>query len=366
MASICQNACSSINFNCTSEDQVGNILLSRFYTLEQQGALQDNTANGVVTTIIAYGITTASNTCSEAFEGDQTIDLECTNTETGTLVRNTGNCKNCRENIATLIQDRLNMEKRAHQLNPGYVEQVPSPALLSQLKGADGSFTDGVCAYVCDQCVAMNVDQTLQLSITETCDVSTRSFRSAFVSGMIDQAAVEITRHQNALNATGASIQKKEDISSLAVHVANTIQQITTTNVLNTVKSQALAAQRMVITPESTSVVLQNVKQNLTINMVTSMVSQMYSDQILQGAINYSIYQEQIKLETDYLDLLKDIELSVEKMSQLLAQTVGKIMISIVAILMILVMIFAGIFFVKPSFMFGGVFEDEDNTGLEE
>jgi len=365
--SLCYSSCNATPFNCKSQDQVGNILLSRFYELDRKGALHGNTANGVVSTIVAYGISTASTTCTESFEGDQTIDLECNNPVIGNLVRNNKNCKNCREQVATLIQEREYLEEKAHQLNPNYQKQVPSPALLDQLKGPQGDYTNGICAYVCDQCVIKDVSQTLQLNMTEKCEVKTRNFRNAFVSGMIDQAAAEITRHQDALNATGANIQTQDNVKSLAVHVANSIQQITNTKVLTQIHTQALTVQSMVIAPDSTSVVLQNVKQNMTVNMVASMVSKMYTDTQMKSSIDFSDHEEEVALQTSFLDLLKDIELSVEKMSQLLLQTVGKVMITIVAILMIMVMIFAGVFFAKPSVLFGGVFSDEDSSpGLNE
>ena len=133
----------------------------------------------------------------------------------------------------------------------------------------------------------------------------------------------------------------------MSVQIANSIIQMTTNSSMDSLKQDALLIQSTKIGSGSTSVVLQNVEQSMSISMFASLASATYNDNVMKNSINYSVLVQQIEIETNFNDLVKDLDATVHTMDDLLLSLVGKMMITIIALLATALIIFGGMFYFK-------------------
>lgn len=342
-----------------TSDTAGATTIARLYELENKGQLSGSTTSGIISNIVAYGYTVANVECKEAFVAEQDISVECNNAVIGDLVLNNPSCATCRQLAKKVADSRQQLEQDAKQLNPNYVEQTPSAALQEQYFGVEPNNVDGICRYVCLQCIADDINQNIQMRIVEECPVDTEQFINSWVSGMSLQAEVELTQHQTALRGTGVQIENTDDIKRLSIELSDTIRQMTRVTMLNALNESALAIQETIINSGSTSVVLQNVDQALSLSMFASLVSRSYTNINIQTSIDFKSKQTEIQVETSFADLVTDLETTVRTMDKLILSTIGKIMITLVALLLTIMLIFAAFFFFKPSFLFGGLLSND-------
>jgi hypothetical protein len=333
--------------------------LARLYVLEGNGQLDSSSTNGIISNVVAYGYTVATLTCEQAFVNQQTLDLECLSSA-GPEVANNVNCKACIALAQKVAADRQKLEEEAHAINPLYVEQRVSSNILSAYLGVSGDTSDGICKYVCRQCVFENLSQNIQMRLIADCDSNTKQFTSAFVQGMSAQAEKEISAHQEALKTTGVNIQNQDDIKSMSIEMSNTIFSMTTVKMRSALKQHALNVQSMKIDPNSTSVMIQNGSQGITTSMFASIVSRVFNDTSVKTSINFDSRQTDIQIETSFSDLIKTLETTVNDIETLLLNTVGKVMVTLLAMIMMIMFVFAALFFFKPGFLFGGVGDSED------
>lgn len=344
-----------------TEKTDGATTLARLYVLQETGQLDGATANGVISNIVSYGYTIANVQCKQAFVDEQVFDIECNNAGQGELVLNNPNCTLCKQQALAVAKSRAQLEADAKARNPDYTVQKLDSAIEASFYGPTGTpgqeiGPDGICQFVCEQCIAANLSQNISMRIVEECSdrVTSEAFRTAFTSGMSLQAETELTKHQAGLESTGVQIQSQADIQSLSIGIANTLNQMTINKQLSGLYQDALNIQETTVEPGSTSVVLQNVSQAITVSMFASLVSRTYTDTNIQNSINYNLQRRQIEIETSFFDLVQSLEVTVKTMDTLILSTVGKIMITITVILMVILLIFAAFFFFKPSFLFGG------------
>lgn len=354
-------------FNCQcfrdTSRTAGAQTIARLYALEGNGQLDASTTNGIISNVVAYGYTIATLTCQQAFVDQQILDLECKNA-LGPLVETNPNCLRCKALAAEVAADREKLEDEAHQLNPNYVKQVVDPAIAASYFGVLGDHGDGVCKYVCEQCVFENLSQNIQMQMVAECDSNTKTFTSAFVQGMSVQAEVALTQHQEALKTTGVDIKTQEDIKSLSVEMANTIYEMTTVKMLSALKQRAFNIQNMTVNSNSTSVMVQNGTQGLTTSMLASLTAQVFNNTSVQNSINYSVLSQLVQVETNFTDLVNSLQTTVDTIETLLINTVGKVMITLLAMIMIILFVFAALFFFRPGFLFGGSLDSEDAEDL--
>jgi hypothetical protein len=357
-------------FNCRCFRDTGNtegaVTISRLYELESNGQLDTSTTNGIIANIISYGYTTASVQCQQSFVNQQTQEIDCTNKIIGDIVRTQNpNCNECKLLAKQVYDSRQQLELDAQKRNPNYIPQVLDPEIKAAYFGLEPDGSDGVCRYVCLQCVAENVSQNIQMRITADCAVDTEEFINAFVSGMSLQAENELTKHQAALQSTGLAIQNQNDIKTLSIQIADTIRQMTLIKQLNGLNQDALNIQQIKVNQGSTSVAIQNAKQAISVSMFASLVSKTYSDTNIKASIDFDTNRKVVQIETSFNDLVNSLETTVKTMEGLLINTVGQIMITLVALLLIIMMIFAAFLYFKPSFLFGGVLGSND-TGEDD
>ena len=313
----------------------GADVIARLYSLEGNGQLDSSTTNGIISNIVSYGYTVATVECDQAFVNEQTQTIDCSGT---TDVPSNKNCLACIRMANEVAASRTKLDKDAHALNPDYKIPTLDPTLSSAYFGAV-SPADGICAYVCEQCVFASTNQSIQMKIVADCSVETDEFRTSFTSGMSLQAETEITQHQSGLAATGVQIKTKDDIKNLSIQMANTIQQMTSVDQLNTLKQNATNIQSMTVQPGSTSVVLQNASQTVSASMFSSLVSRVYNDAAVKDSIDFEEKQKTIKVETQFSDFIKSLSTTVDTMDKLLTHTLGKMIVTIVAILLLVILI---------------------------
>ena len=340
-------------FNCASKGQ-GAFVLASFYALEDKGNLAGSTANGILSNIISYGFTTSQVKCKESFVDVQETEINCNNAA-GSIIGQNKNCLDCVKHIEAWQESRQSLEKDAKKSNPDYVVQIASDSLIAKVDGLTVDKKNGICKFVCDQCVGMDVDQNIQMKIVADCKVNTEEFIDAFVKGMSLQAETEVTKHQEALKTTGLQIRHKDDIKKLSVEISNTIIQMTKVEALTRLQLHAFYVQETLVEPNSTSVVIQNVTQTISQSMFASVVSKQYNNVSVKNSIDYKEKATQIQIETSFTDLLKSLQAAVNSLDNLLLSTIGKIMVSLIAIVAVALIVFAAIFFTHPSFIFGGV-----------
>ena len=348
-------ACTSLDsqsYKCV-DDTDGALVIAALYNLGDHGQLDSSSASGIISNIVSYGFTVATIQCTQSFFVDQEITVECDNPIIGEAVSNNSNCVRCKEIVQTIIDNRAKLDEDAMKQNPKYIPTEPLQTAVNVVNGHLENHNDGVCQYVCMQCIAQNVKQNTRMTVEADCDTVAQSYITAFTTGMSYQAEFELTKHQNALKNAGFAITKQDDLTSLAVQLSDTIIQMTLNKSLNSLNQNALSIQRTRISPGSTSVVLQNIEQSMSISMFTSLASATYNDTVMKNAVNYNVLVKQIEIETNFNDLIKDLDATVHTMDDLLISLVGKVLITIIALLATALVIFAGFFYFR-FISFGG------------
>lgn len=335
---ICGGSSPNPQWNCVGS-LPGALLMSAMYAAEGNGQWDGSSVNSVIASVVSFGFLQSTLTCKQSFIAQQTTEIDCTSATLGNAVATNPNCIACKNEIKVLQDLRANLEIDAHAANPSYVPQVPNPALVALLEGTNGS--DGACRFICLQCVAEDVNQNLQMQITADCQTNTKSYISAFSSGMSSAAEAQLSAHQDALKKMGYQIQSQGDIQTLAIQMADAITQMTTTTSLNSLQQQALNIQRTIIEPESTSIVLQHVNQSISVNMFSSLASSVYNDARVKDAIDFKQNQQLISVEESFTSLINSLSSTVSTMDQLLVSIVGKILIAVVALLLTGLLVFA-------------------------
>jgi len=338
---------------CPTAELPGADTLARLYRLQDTGQLDGSSANSIISNVVSYGFARATLICKQSFVNQQSQSIQCNNPVLGDLVRNNANCLTCIERAQAVYDDRLALEKEAAARNPAYVPQILDKNLFIGYFGLASTHHDGVCKYVCEQCVVDNVSQNIQMHITAQCAVNP-DFVTAFVNGMTVQARNEIEQRRQGLVKTGAKISSDKDIDQLSIHMATSLKQMLTLTQINSLNQRALNVQNISIEPGSTSVAIQNAEQTISASMFASIISNTMTDKHIQNSIDYTQKQKQIELEEKFASLLESLKTTVSTMQDLLLSTIGKIMITILTLLFTIAIIFAALFFFRPSFMFGG------------
>ena len=78
-----------------------------------------------------------------------------------------------------------------------------------------------------------------------------------------------------------------------------------------------------------------------------------------------STYQEKaetIQIETSFTDLVNSLQTTVDTIETLLINTVGRVLVTLLALLLIILFVFSAMFFFKPGFVFGGALDTGDET----
>lgn len=338
----------------------GALTLARFYRLQDTGQLDGSSTNSIIANVVSYGFARATLQCQQSFVNQQTQSVQCNNPILGDLVRNNTNCLQCLARAQQVYDDRIALEQEAAARNPAYVPQTLDAGVKQSYFGLSPDRRDGVCKYVCEQCVTDNVSQNIQMHITAKCNVNP-DFLTAFVNGMSAQAKNEIEQRKAGLVKLGANIANSGDVDRLSIDIANSLRTMLSVTQINSLNQRALNVQNVTIEPGSTSVAIQNAEQAISSTMFSSIVSTTMTDARVKNAINNDLLQSQITAEAKFADLVSSLKSTVSTMQDLLTNTIGKIMISILALLFTIALIFASLFFLRPSFLFGGTVEDDSN-----
>jgi len=365
MANPCTAPCPAGQvFSCTcfnrTADTPGADTIARLYKLGEKGQIDASTPNSIIATIIAYGFTTASVTCQQSFVNQQSQIIKCNKGGQGPKVQANQNCLDCKALAQKVYDSRVQLEADAAAKNPNYTAQVLDPQIFQEYFGLDNN-NDGVCKYVCEQCVLENVSQNIQMHVTAECDVGTSTWISSFVNGMTIQGENELTQRQAALKNTGLQIATQQDVKSLAFQMADTIKTMTSLTQINGLNQWALNIQQVKIDDLSTSVAIQNAEQTISLSMFASLISKTYTDTVILNSIDYSQQQKFIELDTSFSNLIDSLQSTITTMEGLLINTIGQILIIILVIVTIIALIFAAFFFFNPSFLFGAVTGNGDN-----
>lgn len=331
-------------WNCI-QNTPGARVLATLYNLDDHGQLSDSSANGIVANVVSYGFTVATLQCKQSFIESQEISVNCDNAILGAAVGTNPNCIECKKNMQAIVDLRNKLDQDANQINPNYQIPIPSPVLVDQFNGKNPNHNDGVCRYVCLQCVIEDIEQTLQMNINASCQTNTNSFISSFTSGMSYQAEYQLTQHQNAMKNAGYDIKSQSDVKSLAIQMSDAITQMTTNSSLSDLQQLALNVQSTIIEPESTSIILNHIVQNISIQMMSSICSSLYNDTRMQDAINYKLQLQTIQIEENFEDLIKTLEASTKTLEGLVLSLIGSVLIAIIALLLAAIIIF--VFYIR-------------------
>jgi hypothetical protein len=343
------------------QNSPGANVMAALYNLGDKGQLADGASgNSVISSVVSYGFTVATTQCKQSFVVKQSTDLDCNNAVQAKKVANNSNCTICKQYVDEIFKMREDLENEAHANNPSYKIQKPNEQAVDLINGKLSNHDDGLCQYVCMQCIVRNLNQDINFTIDTSCMVNSSSFISAFTSGMSYQAQVELTKHQNALKNAGYKIQKDADIDTMSVHLANSITDMTLDVSLNNLQTNALNVQETKISNGSTSVIMENVKQSITTNMLATIVSSIYNDVTVKQNINYKQKQQEIEIETNFSDFVKDISASANTMDQLLSDIIGKVLMGLIVILLIVLIIVSFLIKFESSAVFGAAFQNNN------
>jgi hypothetical protein len=123
--------------------------------------------------------------------------------------------------------------------------------------------------------------------------------------------------------------------------MADSITQMTQNVSLNALQQQALNIQQTIIEPESTSIVIQHLVQSISLDMFSTLASSTYNDARMQDAINYQEAVKTIQIETSFNTLIRQLEASASTLESLTLSLVGKVLISIISLLLLGIILFA-------------------------
>lgn len=348
----------------------GATLLSTLYVLEEsdtkstraRNTLPKGTTTSLVANVISYGFVMAAIECKQAFLVDQTLSLNCDNSELGELVANNKNCTLCKDVVSQIINDRKKLEKEAMGLNNGFIPTPIAERVLNVVNGNLDTKDDGLCQYMCMQCVARNVNQNITIRLSQDCSVTDSDFIRSFATGMSHQAEQEVNKHQKTLNAAGYNINTTQDVKTLAVQLRDSIVDITTDCSLHSLRTSALLAQTLVVRSGSTSVVIENSSQSISLAMFSSITSDIFTETYIKNGVRYSDLESSIREQTNFKDLLIEAEATVKTIGNLLESTIGKILITILAMVLLGIVVFSAVFYFRPAIIFGEVDGDYDIT----
>lgn len=347
-------------FNQLSDKQAGGNgdILARMYKLYDSGQILSS-PNSIIANVISYGFIQASYTCQQSFVNQQSQDIQCDDNVTGERVRNNINCHLCTEQAKALVQKREALEAKARQLNPNYTPQTVSEVSARNYNGYANTYVDGICRYVCQQCVVENTQQNIQMRITAECKYDTQDFRTAFLKGMSLQAQTELSRMVEALRNTGAKLSSQADLDQAAFNMAFSLTQITSDKQLSSMRSAALNLQKMSIAPHSTSVVIQNASQSISASAFTSLISHMYTDSNVKNAIRYDTVAPGIDKVTNLNDTIRRLSNAATTIQDLLTTTLGQIVLILIALFFTIALVAATLFFFNPKILFVGALSSE-------
>lgn len=344
-----------------SKSTPGADLLRRLYFFDSSGELDGGTATQIVSNIVAFGFTSAVSTCDQGIVISQEMAFDCNQAGKGDEVRQNENCTLCKSQVAAVMADRMKLEALAASRNPNYTIQTAKPELLADIQGLLPDSSDGACKYVCLQCIARDVSQTIQVRLTENCNMDTEQFATAFSSGLNAAAQNQLNQYKDKLTAMGAQLSSPDLVRKASIHLSDTIRNITNSAVLNELNQRVVAAQQLIIEPGSTSVVIQNVKQAITVNMIASIASQLYTQGKVTAAIGYTDEdQENFNQIYSLRNLVNSLANSIDTMEDALSDSVVRIAIILIVMLITSVLIFASLFFFKPSIIFGGALDNPE------
>ena len=309
-------------------------------------------APGVTSTIIAYGMQEAYRTCQSNALVSQNYAVQCRDDGTGKLVANNINCTKCIEGIAQWRADRAALDAEARATNADYVTEDLDPAWTAVF---DDPRT-GICRYMCFQCVAEDVSQIFNINVSATCSVYNERFITAFVHGVQEQAQREVAANAQALNTQGLKIRDKTDVRNVSVAITNSIQQVVTVETLADLHSAVMGVQSTTIgSADSTSIVVQHLRQTITLTMLASMV---------QTQIDHTTFRANIQYDANAKFLSNDVSLDATR--EQLLQTVNTFQVLVnealgQLIVILVCLILAGIF-VGLGYFF---FRNETHSALE-
>lgn len=334
----------------TSGDELrdaGQTLIEGLLYLENAGRLPGDNATNIFNSVVAVGFMTAASTQTTRFNVRQSIIADCRD-DIPDLTQNV-NCKLCREVVSEFVNSRASLEQNAKSRNSDYVIQTPTTETVSTLRGRNNDL-DGVCRYMCYQCVFENLNQDMYVQIDSSVDVSTTTFRNHYNAGLKMAARKQIQRYQNQIDEIGYSIRNSVDnLEALSLSFANIISSVSSVEILNFFKTSALALQQLQLgSPTSTSLVVSHVRQSVNLSMMSSLTSQVFNRTSLVSMTNFSTDNNVIKLEEDFASTLRSFTGLISSLESVLKTSIGKIMIAILALLGAVVVMVVMFLFVRP------------------
>ena len=115
---------------------------------------------------------------------------------------------------------------------------------------------------------------------------------------MQNQAKIEVARNKQRLQQLGQDVETQNQIDNFSLTMVDTIRNIVTSSTLNSLKQQAIIVQDVVVEPDSTSVVIQNLSQRLSLVMYSTLVASEISQARMYVAIDYATKSKVLELQS--------------------------------------------------------------------
>jgi hypothetical protein len=305
--------------------------IAAFYKADEAAGLIGSTANTVITNIIAYGLMHATTTCEQGSYVRQSVSISCDEAK-GNKVSTNKNCTYCKSQIERVIQDRLALEEQASSyINSTYVPQKFTADQLHDLRST--------CNYVCTQCLVIDLRQELSANMTAECDVTSNTFQKAFIFGMQNQAKIEVARNKQRLQQLGQDVETQNQIDNFSLTMVDSIRNIVTSSTLNSLKQKAIIVQDVVVEPDSTSVVIQNLSQRLSLVMYSTLVASEISQARMYVAIDYATKSKVLELQSQLDQFISKSSYTGLTVYNLLVQVVKQIPSIFIVLFSLLILI---------------------------
>lgn len=346
--------------------EVGKQILAGFYHAESKGRIEGDNATNIINSMLALGFMTAISTQSTQFNVQQTLIADCQRTVDGTKdgdavdLTNTSTCLQCKALLREYVEDRAKLEQEAGGDGiPPTTEafRAVQTRLLGPVKSEAGAtlddqfeLTQGMCRYVCYQCVVEDTSQDVYVQIDSEADVTTVTFRNHYQEGLKEAASYQLAKYKNQVSELGYDIRENTDnLESLSLSVANVLSSITSVDTFNFMRTSALVMQNMRLGSErSTSMISSNIRQTVNLKMMSVASSQLYSESFLRTLLDVDDVSQAFQLEDTFTETLERFVSVISDLQGLLRTSIGKIMVSVIALLGAVLVMMVLFFFVRP------------------
>ena len=267
-----------------------------------------------------------------------------------------GACYVCQNIMATMQQNRTQLETDAVAANPRYQGQNASDAMKNLMTGSASASSNvpGSCDAVCHDVASYNINQSATFQASESCSIDN---------------VVTNDINQSVNGSINAYLKNQQDIlgqledafttntSSITNNLSTQMSQTITTAISQELLNNAFNSQQILVglsnasgTSGAHSLFLNNVSQSFSSNTnATLKVNNQVNNSLRQSA-DYSIAQTLLNKNDTIGDVTQDFLMVIDTMAGMMETLTGQMLVILGCILAIVVMLVGAMYVFNKGF----------------